>query len=56
VFWLEMITELNVLTQEKTGELLKEANELVAIFSASNQTARGKRIKENEFSNSSLIA
>jgi len=56
VFWLEMITELSILTQEKTGELLKEANELVAIFSASNQTARGKRKKENEFFNISLIA
>jgi hypothetical protein len=40
-----MITELNILTQEKAGELLKEANELVAIFSPSNQTARGKRNK-----------
>jgi four helix bundle protein len=43
VFWLEMITELNILSQEKTSELLKEANELIAIFSASNQTARGRR-------------
>ena len=43
VFWLEMIIELNTLSPEKTSELLKEANELVAIFSASNQTARGRR-------------
>jgi len=43
VFWLEMVTELNILTQEKTSELFKEANELIAIFSASNQTARGRR-------------
>lgn len=43
VFWLEMIAELNILSPEKMGELLKEANELLAIFSASNQTARGRR-------------
>ncbi|MGA3286204.1 MAG: four helix bundle protein [Bacteroidota bacterium] len=43
VFWLEMVTDLNILSPEKTNELLKEANELIAIFSASNQTARGRR-------------
>jgi four helix bundle protein len=43
VFWLEMITDLNILSPEKTGELFKEANELLAIFSASNQTVRGRR-------------
>jgi len=43
VFWLEMITDLNLLSSGKTGELLKEANELLAVFSASNQTARGRR-------------
>lgn len=43
VFWLEMITELNILSTEKTGDLLKEANELLAIFSASHQTVRGRR-------------
>lgn len=43
VFWLELLTELNILPMDKTSELYKEANELVAIFSASNQTARGKK-------------
>jgi four helix bundle protein len=43
VFWLELITDLNLLSPEKTSELLKEANELLAIFSASIQTARGRR-------------
>jgi len=43
VFWLEMITDLNILSLEKTGELLKEANELLAIFSASKQTVRKRR-------------
>jgi four helix bundle protein len=43
VFWLEMITDLKILSSEKMNILIKEANELLAIFSASNQTARGKR-------------
>ena len=43
VFWFELITDLNLLDPEKTTEVLKEANELIAIFSASNQTARGRR-------------
>jgi four helix bundle protein len=43
VFWIELINGLDILTGDKTLELLKEANELVAIFSASNQTARGRR-------------
>jgi len=43
VFWLEMITDLNILSLEKTGELLKEANELLAIFSASKQTVHKRR-------------
>jgi hypothetical protein len=46
-----MVTELNILSQEKTCELLKEANELIAIFSASNQTARGRRQQKEMFSN-----
>ena len=43
VFWIVLITDLNLLDPEKTTEVLKEANELIAIFSASYQTARGRR-------------
>jgi four helix bundle protein len=43
VFWVELISDLDILTGDKTVDLLKEANELLAIFSASNQTARGRR-------------
>ena len=43
VFWIVLITDLNLLDPEKTTEVLKEANELLAIFSASYQTARGRR-------------
>jgi four helix bundle protein len=43
VFWFELITDLNLLDPEKTTEVVKETNELLAIFSASYQTARGRR-------------
>ena len=32
VFWLELLSETDVLRPERTIELLKEANELLAIF------------------------
>ena len=40
VFWLELLIETGMVPEEKLRELLKEANELVAIFAASQQTAR----------------
>jgi four helix bundle protein len=40
VLWLELLTESGVVSQEKTRELLAEARELTAIFTASQQTAR----------------
>lgn len=40
VFWLELIGESGVLRNDGTGSLLREANELVAIFGASQRTAR----------------
>lgn len=40
VFWLEMLTETGILQQAQTGSLMKEANELLAIFAASQRTAR----------------
>ena len=38
--WLEMLTEAGLLPQEKVQPLAKEANELVAILTASAKTAR----------------
>ena len=35
VFWLEMLTETNVATQGRVDPMLREANELLAIFAAS---------------------
>jgi len=40
-YWLEIIIEGNILTQDEVRSLLKEANELTAIIVASRKTARG---------------
>lgn len=40
VFWLELIIEAEILTPESVRDVLDEANQLVAIFAASRQTAR----------------
>jgi len=40
VFWLECMIEAGIVRQELLQDLLKEANELVAIFAASYRTAR----------------
>jgi hypothetical protein len=40
VFWLEMIIESGMLNNNDIASLLKEANELTAIFSKSLFTAR----------------
>lgn len=42
VFWLELLVDTNIVPRNKLDELLKEANELLAIFAASQRTARGK--------------
>ena len=39
-FWLEMIVEGRVMSRDRVSPLLKEAGELVAIFAASQVTAR----------------
>jgi len=40
VFWLECLVESGMVKKELLQELLTEANELVAIFAASQRTAR----------------
>ena len=40
ILWLELMTESGIISQAKTEALLKEANELTAIFAASQRTAR----------------
>ena len=44
VYWLEILTEANLLKSERVADLMAEANELVAITVASIKTA-GKRKK-----------
>ena len=40
LFWLELIAEANLIKNEKLQDMLKEADELTAIFTASGKTAR----------------
>lgn len=40
VFWLELLSETDVLRPARTDDLLKEANELVAVFGASLRTSK----------------
>jgi four helix bundle protein len=43
VLWIEMLEETNVLSRDRLTEIVKEARELTAIFSASHKTARDNR-------------
>ena len=40
LFWLELIKEANLVKKEKLKDILKKADELTAIFTASGKTAR----------------
>ena len=40
LYWMEMLQEANIVPVEKMKDLMKEADELVAIFTASIKTAR----------------
>jgi four helix bundle protein len=40
ILWLELMTESGIVSSAKTELLLREANELTAIFAASQRTAR----------------
>jgi four helix bundle protein len=43
VLWLELLEEANILKHERLAEIMKEAKELVAIFSRSLKTAKGNK-------------
>jgi hypothetical protein len=53
VFWLELLGETGVIRPERTQDLLKEANELVAIFGASRRTSK-KRCSMTQCFNDSM--
>jgi len=40
VFWLELLAESGIVKPEKLRDLLAEANQLLAIFSAARSTAK----------------
>ena len=42
VFWLEIIVDTDMIAQSKMESLMTEANELLAIFAASQYTAKRK--------------
>src|ERR1700756_2652021 len=42
VLWLELLEETNVLSHERLQEIVKEAKELVAIFSTSLKNGQGQ--------------
>lgn len=44
-FWLEMLADTGVMKPERLADLKREADELVAIFSASYATAKSKSLK-----------
>ncbi|HWG48070.1 MAG TPA: four helix bundle protein [Candidatus Acidoferrales bacterium] len=43
VFWLELLSDLKIVKNERLEALLQEARELTAIFTASRQTAKRRR-------------
>jgi four helix bundle protein len=45
-FWLECLSDNRIVRAELLTELLKEADELIRIFSASQQTAKGTVTKD----------
>lgn len=45
IFWLDLMAETNVVSRDQIDNLLKEAYELLAIFSASRRTAKSRHTK-----------
>jgi four helix bundle protein len=43
LFWLELLVEGNLVSKDRLSALMKETNELLAIFGASQRTAKNSR-------------
>jgi len=43
-FWLELLVDTGIVREVRMRRLMNEANELLAIFAASQRTARRKRV------------
>ncbi|MEE2994799.1 MAG: four helix bundle protein [Gemmatimonadota bacterium] len=41
-FWLDILIEAQIVSQERLQSLISETDELLAIFSSARSTARGK--------------
>lgn len=46
MYWLEIIRDSGLITGLEIERLIKEANELTAIFAATDKTAKNKRINQ----------
>jgi len=44
VLWLELLVDTAIMPGTRMSKLIREANELLAIFAASQHTARRKRV------------
>lgn len=42
-YWIELLAESGIASADETGDLLREARELLAIFVASGRTAKSRR-------------
>jgi four helix bundle protein len=49
-FWIEFLSDAGIVKKERIGELLKEAQELTAIFTASRQTAKQTALRNKSAS------
>jgi len=47
VYWMELIVESGIMPQERSGDLIKEANEILAMVVASIRTSRAGSEKSN---------
>ena len=45
-YWLELIIEAEIAHKELVNPILKEANELTAIFTATGRTAKANKLKQ----------
>lgn len=45
-YWLELIIEAEIANKEVVEPILKEANELTAIFTATGKTAKANKLKQ----------
>jgi four helix bundle protein len=51
VYWLELLIEAGILSETKLTELIQEGNEIVAIMTASSQTAKSNLGKQSAIRN-----